>query len=328
MIQDNNKIISKNELIISSVIWIFILFIGGILLYLGFNESFYVENGTIRGIFEIVTEMGSEDIFIILLAFVFFATDKDFSRKLLTVFFISLYFNVFVKYFINDPRPAWNIDLETLEPIETSPGFPSGHTQSSVAYWGNVYFNAERIEKKNIIQIICIILLILVPVSRVIMGVHDLQDVIGGYVIGIIILQLYMIINPKLQGLKEKKIGMKIGLGVMVSFAIWLVALLVSPTIAEEVSQASGLLLAMAIGFPLCDEKIKFNPKDFDNKNKIISGILGVVITMVFFIGLGVLFGMFPDSISYIMRFVKYIILGLVITLLAPILIKKILKIE
>lgn len=59
-------------------------------------------------------------------------------------------------------------------------GFPSGHTSIAIAFWGTLLC----LYREKWIRGICIALMILIPFSRLYLGVHFLADVLGGLVLG------------------------------------------------------------------------------------------------------------------------------------------------
>jgi len=59
-------------------------------------------------------------------------------------------------------------------------GFPSGHTSIAIAFWGTLFC----LYRQTWIRGICLALMVLVPFSRLYLGVHFLADVIGGLVLG------------------------------------------------------------------------------------------------------------------------------------------------
>ncbi len=63
---------------------------------------------------------------------------------------------------------------------------PSGHTQSAVAVFGSV----AMVTKKKWLRICCIVAAVLVPVSRMYLGVHTPLDVSVGALISLVLLFL------------------------------------------------------------------------------------------------------------------------------------------
>lgn len=59
-------------------------------------------------------------------------------------------------------------------------GFPSGHTSSAVVIWGGL----ASIFKKPWVTAACILLIILIPFSRLYLGRHFIADVLGGFFLG------------------------------------------------------------------------------------------------------------------------------------------------
>ncbi|MEQ8416377.1 MAG: phosphatase PAP2 family protein [Imperialibacter sp.] len=61
-----------------------------------------------------------------------------------------------------------------------SHGFPSGHVSGSVAYWGGIALLFNR----TWLKVAAIIIIALMPFSRMFLGRHFLADVLGGLVLG------------------------------------------------------------------------------------------------------------------------------------------------
>ena len=113
-----------------------ILIVGLILLALGYNEAFYSDNSTIRAIFTVITNFGDPLVFIIIAAIFYITYDKKFAKNLALGLVCSSYFNSLIKNVFQDTRPPTNVNpSKEYGLVETSYGFPSGHSQTAVAFW-------------------------------------------------------------------------------------------------------------------------------------------------------------------------------------------------
>ncbi len=106
--------------------------------------------------------------------------------------------DLLLKNLIAIPRP--------LGSLEWGYSFPSGHTASYVVFWGTLIFWIRTSNKskfiKDAVYILGTILILLVGYSRVYLGEHRPIDVLGGYIIGIIILCVSIFIGSRSKLLK------------------------------------------------------------------------------------------------------------------------------
>lgn len=128
--------------------------------------------------FSLITKLGEEDIFIIISLFVFWCINKKKGFYLLFVGFAGTLINQFLKITFKVPRP-WIKDptftiVESVKDSASGFSFPSGHTQTSVGVYGGL----AKAFKSKILRIICISLCLLIPLSRLYLGVHTFEDVI------------------------------------------------------------------------------------------------------------------------------------------------------
>jgi membrane-associated phospholipid phosphatase len=322
------KYLSKKDCIVLSVLALIILIVGIILITLGYNEAFYVPNPTVRKIVSLFTEVGSEEAYVALLAIFLFMIDWKMGKGLFVQFMINSFFNSFLKDVFKDPRPQWN---ETPDgPIEDSYGLPSGHAQNAVGFWGYLLFWKKNTEEsslqRTIFFIVALFFLIILPISRLIIGVHDVEDVFGGLCIGIVILMVYLLVLPYLAPIKQKPMIHQIFLGVALVLTAWVIVLVAVPDATEGIGQAAGLLLAAAIALPIEEKYIGFDPRMYSPIKRIIAGLIGVVITFAFYFGLGAIFKLLPYTLNWLWRFIRYIILGLILILGVPAFLRKTIK--
>lgn len=160
--------------------------------------------------FSIITFLGDETAFILLGLVFFWCIDKKKGYYLLSIGFIGTIINQFLKLWFRIPRP-WVKDesftiVESAREGASGYSFPSGHTQSSVGIFGGI----ARCSDKKLVRILCIAACILVPFSRMYLGVHTPLDVGVSVIIALILIfGLYPLVNKA----TENKNIMRILLG-------------------------------------------------------------------------------------------------------------------
>lgn len=124
-----------------------------------------------------VTYLGDEIAFLVVALILIWCADKRTGFYVLSVGFLGTIANQFMKLWFRIPRP-WVLDpqftiLEQAREGASGYSFPSGHTQSSVGTFGAIAY----ITKNRVLRWICIAAVILVPFSRMYVGVHTPLDV-------------------------------------------------------------------------------------------------------------------------------------------------------
>ena len=125
----------------------------------------------------LITRFGEETIFLIAAMTMLWCVDKRKSYYLLAVGFLGLIGNQVLKLSFRIPRP-WVLDnnftiLEQAREAATGYSFPSGHTQTAVGTFGSIAYTA----KNRVVKYLCVAVCILVPISRMYLGVHTPLDV-------------------------------------------------------------------------------------------------------------------------------------------------------
>ena len=104
--------------------------------------------------------------------------------------------NQLLKRILRRPRPT---EFRIVE--ETGYSFPSGHSITSMVFYGYlVYLTYKYINNKKIKIPLIIFLILLIPtigLSRIYLGVHYASDVLCGFLLGIIYLILFISISKK-----------------------------------------------------------------------------------------------------------------------------------
>lgn len=154
--------------------------------FLYFLES--LRNPVLDFIFSILTLCGEETVFMAVGMIVFWCVNKNKGYYLLCVGFVGTVINQFLKILFRIPRP-WVKDpnftiVESAREAASGYSFPSGHTQTSVGLFGGLALKFRN----RALRIISIALCVLVPLSRMYLGVHTPADVGVSIVIAIILI--------------------------------------------------------------------------------------------------------------------------------------------
>lgn len=127
-----------------------------------------------------VTHLGEEPAFLIAALIIFWCVDKYHGYYLLGVGLFGNMANQFLKITCRVLRPWYRDEnfkaLEAAIPEADGYSFPSGHSQTAVGYLGCI----AATQKNRIIRAVCIAFMILVPFSRMYVGVHTPADVLVG----------------------------------------------------------------------------------------------------------------------------------------------------
>lgn len=104
--------------------------------------------------------------------------------------------NQLLKRILQRPRPT---EFRIVE--ETGYSFPSGHSMVSMAFYGYLIYLIYKYVKNKYIKWISIILLSIlicvIGISRIYLGVHYASDVLGGFLISISYLIIYISVVNK-----------------------------------------------------------------------------------------------------------------------------------
>ena len=163
-----------------------------------------IRNPVLDFFFSLITYCGDEVIFMAVGMIVFWCFSKNEGYYLLCVGFLGTVINQFLKIVCRIPRP-WIKDhnftiVESAREAATGYSFPSGHTQSSVGLFGGV----ARWNKNKILRITMIALCVIVPFSRMYLGVHTPADVLVSVAIALLLIFVgYPVFNKAISSPKK-----------------------------------------------------------------------------------------------------------------------------
>ncbi|MEW6526792.1 MAG: phosphatase PAP2 family protein [Spirochaetota bacterium] len=253
------------------------------------------------------TQLGNEMFYILVIPFLFWCVNKRVATIVGIAFLLSAAINDIAKFLFINPRPdAANLappiaELNRMYCPVNSPGFPSGHAQSAIVFWGTLAY----VLKHRVFTLFSLFLIIAISYSRLYLGVHFLGDVAGGIILGTVIFLCVIALIPHYDKLWNTGIIPAVALFVIVPFII-AIALT-----GNEIAKSFGVLSGFAIGFIL--NKDKSEEMTFTILPALCKFIIGIIILLVIKEGLKIVF---PSSSVF--DFIRYWFMGLWVSYGAP----------
>lgn len=139
-----------------------------------------------------ITNFGGA-IFLIVLTIVLFIVikNKKIGVSIFSNLVIVTILNQLLKGILQRPRPT---EYRIIE--ETGYSFPSGHSMISMAFYGYLIYLIYKYVKNKYIKLTSIVVLSLlictIGISRIYLGVHYTSDVLGGFLISISYLVIFI----------------------------------------------------------------------------------------------------------------------------------------
>ncbi len=187
----------------------------------------------------LITTLGEETFFLAMALIIFWCVDKKQGYVVMLVGFFGTIANQFLKLLCRIPRP-WvrNPELTVVGDAKvaaTGYSFPSGHSQSAVGTLGSI----AAMTGKKWIRWLCIAFAVLVPFSRMYLGVHTPADVLVGSGMAVL---LVLIIKPLVYRCGEKgMIGLLAALSAVTVGYLLFVELFSFPVDTDPHNLESGL---------------------------------------------------------------------------------------
>ncbi len=258
-------------------------------------------------IFRAITIMGQEEFYLLLLPLLFWCVDLGLGARLAILFLLSSYFNTDLKDLFRQPRP---FDLDPSVRLFSAEGYglPSGHAQSAVIVWGSIAAWA----RKTWFWVVAIGLMVLVGFSRIYLGVHFPTDVLGGWMIGAVLLSLYLVLQPRAE---TRVVGLSLGKQIFLALALPLALLLIHPV--EDAVAPIAALAGLGVGLALRHRSVSIGARG-PWRQRAVRFLVGCASVLALYLGLKVVLPGKDSALYLVFRSLRYGLIGVWISLGAP----------
>jgi membrane-associated phospholipid phosphatase len=286
------------------------------------------------------TFFGSEEFYLFFAPALFWLVDPVIGLRTGLALMISSVVNGVFKLLFVGPRPYWYDARVIPMSTETSFGVPSGHSQNAVVVWGMI---AAQFHKRWL-WVVAIAMMFLIGLSRLYLGMHFPHDVLLGWLIGAVLLwALLRFEKPVVTWLQRyqplEQILIVFGASLGAILLTWLARLPlgaytlpeswvtlaarqpggapIEPLALSGMVSNAGVFFGLAAGYILLRMSGSFEVKAPVVKLalRFLVGLVGVA---VIWYGLGGVFPRGESLLPYLLRFIRYALVGLWIAYLAP----------
>lgn len=293
---------------------------------------------------QVFTFLGNELFFLLIMPALYWCIDPVLGFRAGIMLILSGGLNSCFKILFHSPRPFWVDSRVKAMTSEVSFGLPSGHSQNSAAIWGMLAAS----EKKKWTTIIILIIVFFIGLSRIYLGMHFVRDVLAGWLVGGLIILLYLKLEkPIAAWLAHKSLGLQILLSLLFSLTLiglgylslasangfvlpetWINQAVASgaekpdPFSMEGVFTIAGVGFGFLAGFAWYRYKFGVYEIKCSGLKRLARYALGLLGIVTLYFGLKIIFPDEPLIVGAVFRFVRYGLIGLWVTMIAPLLFK------
>ena len=143
---------------------------------------------TLISFYNKISYFATERIVLPILFACYFKFNLNITFSLFSVYYYSKYFDNILKMIFSSPRPFW-LDFSLMVKCHSGYGNPSGHCFCGTAFYLSlahvlITYNTMRKELNGVIAFATAIMITLIAISRVVLAVHSIDQVILGVLLG------------------------------------------------------------------------------------------------------------------------------------------------
>jgi membrane-associated phospholipid phosphatase len=287
--------------------------------------------------------LGNEEFFLLVLPLIYWSVDSALGLRVAFILVTSNLINFIGKLIFAGPRPYWvSSHIRALWSTETTFGIPSGHAQNAASIWG-MFAAGNSASKRTWVWVVSIIIIFFIGFSRIYLGVHFPHDVIFGWLFGALILWAFVRFwEPVGAWVGKKTLRQQILIAFVVSLIFIVLGFgastlrsgykvpetwisnsvldgtaLPDPINGNGTFTSAGTFFGLAVGAAWIMSMGGYQASGPIGK-RAIRYVIGVIGILVLYLGLGAIFPRGDGFIFYLLRYIRYTLVGLWVTGGAP----------
>jgi len=284
------------------------------------------------------TFLGNENFFFLVLPLVYWSLNAGLGLRIALILVGGGGLNFVGKYLFAGPRPYWLSAQVQPFAVEHSFGIPSNHAQTSAALWGTM---AAWVGKRWV-WVAAILIAFLAGFSRLYLGMHFVHDVLAGWLIGYVLLFLFLKFwDPVAAWFRTKTLPQQIGAAFGISLLLIVMGLLSNahldgyefpaewadnalragplpePASIENIFTAAGSLFGMAAGVAWLASRGGYQTEGSVTQ-RALRYVIGLIGVMILWEGLGAVLPRGEEWFPLLLRYARYTLVGFWIMAGAP----------
>lgn len=302
----------------------------------------------LAGLMQFLSFFGDEEFFLMVMPILYWSLDAAIGLRVGLILLISSGLNHTLKLVFHSPRPFYYDEAVRAFDNETTFGIPSGHAQNSASVWGLLAALVSRSLPAfgKIAWAAALLLTFLIGLSRLYVGMHFPTDVLMGWAVGFALVWVFLKLEaPITNRFRNQPLSTSIlaifGASLVLilldvlarlSLGAWSVpqgwidtAALTRPDVVphplamEGIFTSAGAMFGLGAGALWMRSSGGFSASGTPWK-RLARYPIGVIGVAILWFGLGEIFPREEALFSYTLRYIRYALVGLWISALAPML--------
>lgn len=291
---------------------------------------------------ELFSLLGTEIIYLLIISGLYWCVNAEIALKLGVILMISGGINDMLKVAFHAPRPYWYSSEVKALAAEGSFGLPSGHAQHAVLVWSIL----ANWMKSRWVWVAAICFILGISFSRLYLGVHFPTDVLAGWLIGSLLVWIFIHVERKMTiWFLHQAVHVQYLIALLVSLGIigmggvtrlilgdwqmsplWLANAvrannhIPAPLNLTSVITNAGVFFGMVTGSIWIRQAGGYAADKGTVWQMVARYCLGILGIFILWFGLGSIFSNGVNMLSYSLRYLRYALIGAWFTGFGPLL--------